>query len=253
MLYVSYCCELGSVRRKNEDLLLIDDEIVQKCSQKEIKNDHFLTVVADGLGGHKAGMKAARTVLECLKQKKPSNRQMIVATLIEAKRELEEIAAKEIISLATALAGIVWKKNEALIFNVGDCRVYKVSPQNIEVLTKDHTLVNELQSIGLKHQNSNILTSSISGGIGIEEFEIFFSSTAIEKGEKLLICSDGFWREFENEIQEIVMSSNILKIFERIKKRKKLSDNVSFIVVEQKLSFVKRVLDFLKKGKNRCE
>ncbi|BAF69306.1 PP2C family protein-serine/threonine phosphatase [Nitratiruptor sp. SB155-2] len=249
MVHITYCSEKGNVRTQNEDYLLIADEITQACSHKNIRNTHFLVAVADGMGGYQEGARAAKTVLEYIQKRKPSNRQMVVATLLEAKEALKKIAAQERISLGTALAGISWHGNKALIFNVGDCRIYKISPQEEKLLSKDHTLAHELQEAGIKNFNSNILTSSISGGMGIEDFEIFFSSTTIEKGNKIVLCSDGFWKEFASQMKQIAFASNILKAFEKAKKGKELCDNVSFVVIEQKGTIIDRLLYFIKENR----
>ena len=249
-LKVYYYTNTGKVRKNNEDALLVQNEIVSEanfdsCKSLEIEAEKILLVVADGMGGHEKGEVAARIVLETIKEQLQTmnDGEDIKRAIHLAKEKLEEYIKEhpEAYGLGCALAGVlVSNSEEAFIFNVGDCRVYRFINNNLRRLSKDHSLVESLLSDGLitpeevrTHPQRNVLTSAVMGDSYNHSLDIYVNSVDISLGGKFLICSDGLWDELEDEEINHLLSEESCceKLVEKLTE-KPLRDNVSFIVFE---------------------
>jgi len=248
---VAYFTNVGSVRKNNEDAILIQDKIIWNKSLNKvyfeyIKNKYIILAVADGMGGHERGEIAAKITLETLKETKPKNSEEIIKAIEEARSKLEMYTKDnpEALGLGTALAGLIVDEGEnGLAFNVGDCRVYKKIGNFLRRLTKDHTLAEELVDRGilseeevLNYPNRNVLTSAIIGDNYQTKMQIYTKEIHVKEGDIYLICSDGFWEAFKNEEMEgFFNSDNIKEITKNIVrglKGKILKDNISFIIAK---------------------
>lgn len=101
------------------------------------------------------------------------------------------------------------------VANVGDSRLYLID-KNITQITRDHSLVEEMIRVGeLKreeartHPDRNVITRAI----GVKEpVRIDFFDMKLEKGDIILLCSDGLTNMVEDrDILKIVKKSGSLK------------------------------------------
>jgi len=238
MYNVVYCSMQGQEREINEDALLVQDTILKEAGTTELDVPYLLAVVADGMGGYAKGELASFTVLDSLRKSKPKDRNELVISLMEAKNRLNEIALKEKIELGTAVAGVLSENGNFAIFNVGDCRVYKITASGeVVAISEDHTLANQLKEFNINDEvlekQKNVLTSAIIGGSENEDFEIFYDNLVLDCNEKLLICSDGFWNTFEGEIRKMVYKRDVIKFVKKNIKYKNMNDDYSFILIEE--------------------
>lgn len=244
-LEVSYATNIGRVRDKNEDALLVDDSVTSEVSMNipqtlSVEKVCFLFAVADGMGGMPCGEVASRLALEYLRNKCPRSEGELRELLQGAKKHLDRYVLEKgrCYSMGTAIAGISLFEGNALIFNVGDCRVYRFR-ESLERLTRDHTEAYELYESGYIdeeeirfHPMRNVLTSAILGGIS-EDFDIFIRTEELSEGDTYLLCSDGLWDELSSlEIEDCLR----LEVDEvgRCLLSKALrggNDNVSFILI----------------------
>ncbi|WP_246540593.1 PP2C family protein-serine/threonine phosphatase [sulfur-oxidizing endosymbiont of Gigantopelta aegis] len=124
---------------------------------------------------------------------------------------------------------------------VGDSRLYIYRNDKLYQITKDHSLVQEMldngeltQDEAVLHPQSNVITRAI----GVEEhLKIDINQFTIQKGDKLLLCSDGLYNELTSEIivaslQEDKTDHIANKLLGEVLLRE-ASDNVSIIVVEK--------------------
>ncbi len=241
---VSYATNVGKLRFRNEDALLVKGKVISGVSMEEPEveelqiDDWVIFAVADGMGGLPCGDVASRLTLEFLSRKSAKSSQEIVDLLKEAKRYLDLFVEEEgrCYGMGTAVAGISTDGRKVIVFNVGDCRVYSIG-NGIRRLTRDHTEAFELYEKGLiredeirNHPLRNVLTSAIIGGYA-EDFKTFTLETEIRSGDTFLICSDGLWDELsEDEIEACLRMKNggwyLLKgALEEGK------DNVSYILI----------------------
>ena len=211
MLWVCYFTHRGFVRENNEDALLIGSLVLQQELMEELEcirleDGSYVFAVADGLGGHRGGEVASRMVLEVLAELKPKDEGSLLRALKEARDKLEKFAREypAYLGLGTAVAGMVTLEEKAIVFNVGDCRVYKIEEGKAQRLTQDHTEAEELIRAGLltpqraKHDpRRNFLTSAIIGSPEFRDFEVFMKRIDF-KGD-YLVCSDGLWEALEDE------------------------------------------------------
>lgn len=200
----------GSVRRQNEDFIYAPQEA-----------GGFFAVVADGMGGHKAGEVASR---------------LVVDTVIEILTPLAQhgLTEEDIKNALSAANKNVWKKaqstpdnkgmgstatiaafcgNEAIIGHVGDSRAYHFCDGSLSQITKDHSYVQMLIDNGyitskqaLNHPNKNVITRSV-GTDDILDIDTF--TVPLKKGDALLLCTDGLSNVVPDELIEAILCRGI--------------------------------------------
>lgn len=193
--------DVGQVRKINQDYLF--------TSENPVGNLPNLFIVADGMGGHNAGDFASRftveNVVEAVKNSKETQKVAIIREAIEqTNRKLIEKAGEkeELAGMGTTIVVCTIEENQACIANVGDSRLY-ILGNDIKQVTKDHSLVEEMVRMGELdpenariHPNKNIITRAIGAG---EEVLVDFFTIPIEKGNRILMCSDGLTNMVEDE------------------------------------------------------
>ena len=226
--------DIGNYREKNEDYFYADSN---------------LFIVADGMGGHRAGEIASKTAVETFvknfyKKIKPENiKQALSFSINSANKEVykKSIAKLECSGMGTTFTCCHIHNDTAYIVHVGDTRLYVKSEDNFKLLTSDHTIVGELYRSGkisyeetFNHPKKNFLTNVL--GIA-ENMEPDFFTAKLKPGSTMLLCSDG--------LNSMLRDSHILKIINKFSssediaqnlvnsaKRKGGLDNITVIVVK---------------------
>ena len=199
--------DVGQVRSQNQDYVYASD--------LPVGNLPNLYIVADGMGGHKAGDTASRytveTLVELLKEsegKDPlatidNNIKLVNTLLLRKAGESEEYNG-----MGTTLVVASIFDNTLRVANVGDSRLYVIQ-DGIRQVTRDHSLVQEMVRMGeiseaeaRNHPDKNIITRAL----GAEKtVDVDFFDLKLEKGCTILMCSDGLSNMVEDEkIQEII-------------------------------------------------
>ncbi len=228
-----YFVSKGKVRCNNEDGVLIDELCVRASMQKpkKIAGVFSKIVVSDGMGGLESGEVATRVLLEHFSESK-------IATKEDIGKIVEQSADSFLENSGCAMAGI--SIDSGLVFNVGDCRVYKKEELFLNRVSKDHSLAQQLIDMGqlseedvIDFEKKNVLTSAVMKN---KKIEIFIKEIKVKKDDIFLICSDGLWGEFEiDELEECFNSDNIEKIGENLfnaLQKKEQKDNISFAIVK---------------------
>lgn len=193
--------DVGQVRKVNQDYLY--------TSENPVGNLPNLFIVADGMGGHNAGDFASRftveNVVEAVKSSKETEKVAIIRDAIEqTNSKLIEKAGEneELAGMGTTIVVCTIEGNQACIANVGDSRLYLLG-DGIKQITKDHSLVEEMVRMGelepenaRLHPNKNIITRAIGAG---DEVSVDFFTIPIERGNRILMCSDGLTNMVEDE------------------------------------------------------
>ncbi len=203
--------EIGYVRNENQDRL--GDSILPAGN---------LYIVADGMGGHQGGALAAeltvRELQRYLSRAKPdiSIEQIITQAFYEANRIVYEQAHSG--DEATAGMGstavlLLINGACARVAHVGDSRAYLFRQSKLQLLTKDHTVVQKMVDAGMltpqeasRHPHASILERAIGNkpDIGVEISEEFI----VQDGDAFLLCSDGISGYVpDEEIEYVVRSS----------------------------------------------
>lgn len=247
----SYFTNTGSFREENEDSLLISDKIVSNISMNSqnsiIFNDgNTIFCVADGMGGAAGGEIAGNTILNCIRKKwtKFQTPDELKGLLYESKSKLNHIIEKkpELSGLGAAIAGIIFKNNQILAFNSGDCRVYRLNGCYFQKVTHDHSIVQILFDTGSinedemrSHKQKHIVTSAIIGDGTSENPDVNTYVLDLRKQDTFFICSDGLWETVPLDIiEELYQQEGFegfsIKILEKCLEFGS-KDNVSFIAI----------------------
>lgn len=168
-----------------------------------------LLVVADGMGGHKAGDFASKFTVEVVKReiagsqsRKPEK--VLHDAIQVANRELIRVASRDVKleGMGTTLVVATVIGDTLYFANIGDSRLYLID-DNIKQLSKDHSLVEEMVRLGgikaedaRNHPDKNIITRAM--GVK-DEAEADFYEFRIKRGDKILMCTDGLSNMVEDE------------------------------------------------------
>lgn len=193
--------DVGRKREINQDYVYVTD--------KPIGPFPNLLVVADGMGGHKAGdfaskytVKVLREELESTSLDKPEEILRNVVTM--ANHELIRAAHTDVKleGMGTTLVAGTVIGNTLYFANVGDSRLYLINDK-IRQLSKDHSLVEEMVRLGgikaeeaKNHPDKNIITRAI--GVK-EDVEADIYEYRLKKGDIILMCTDGLSNMVEDE------------------------------------------------------
>ncbi len=230
--------DIGPVRQKHQDSIMAD-------------GDRGLFIVADGMGGHQGGEVASKLAiqtvskkLESIKKQKTLSSKDIRVACLEANRVIYNEGQKDLSlrGMGTTLCFLTVKEDgKAYIANIGDSRMYMEKEGQMWLLTEDHNFItNQVKTCFLSGDpvpepsaENSVLTRSV-GFFATVEPDIF--EKTVEKGEKYLICSDGFSGFVpEKDIHAILRSRPLQDIPDKcIKKAVECGsdDNISVIVVE---------------------
>lgn len=240
---MEYSCitDIGLYREKNEDSYLA------------IENTYgdFLAIVADGIGGGKAGEVASGELVKYFKPVfEKSGPFACVEDVIsfinyhidKANRYIYDLSLsyRKYSGMGTTLTGMFISKSVALSINVGDSRVYGFDNQNIIQLTKDHSLVNQMLDLGeisideaKNHPKKHYLVKAI----GVFD-KVKSDIKVVDNMDYYLICSDGLYGLLTTEeINNIVYSE--LSIDDKVIELKNLAllnggfDNITIILIKK--------------------
>ena len=193
--------DIGQKRSSNQDYVF--------SSEQPIGNLPNLFIVADGMGGHKAGDYASRYTVETLEKLIRESTLSEPAAIIESAVKqantmlLEEANHhEEMKGMGTTLVICTIHDNVLTVANVGDSRLYLINDK-IRQLSKDHSLVEEMVRLGgikaeeaRNHPDKNIITRAI--GVK-EDVEPDIYEYRLKKGDIILMCTDGLSNMVEDE------------------------------------------------------
>jgi serine/threonine protein phosphatase PrpC len=245
-----YISNLGTVRKNNEDSLLLNDLLV---SERNMQHGDCLIssassqvyAVADGMGGHRKGEVASRTVLEVFRDKYEGicDTTGLADVALSAKTTLNWLAAKDRDSfgMGTTVTGLLVTSGKYFLFHCGDSRLYRLVGRSLERLTKDHSLVQRLFDEGViteeemrSHPQKNILSAALMGDLqsGLPVVDVQEIDPAA--GNTFLLCSDGLWESVgRRDMEECFLpdTNETSCLFDKAMAAG-AGDNVSMIVVK---------------------
>ncbi len=202
--------DIGMFREVNQDYVYASDLPVGKLPN--------LFIVADGMGGHKAGEYASRFTVEVVKDElanstEDSPEAMIRQAITSANQRLLETAKQDskLEGMGTTLVVATVIERTLYFANVGDSRLYLLN-HDIKQVSKDHSLVQEMVRLGgikqedaKNHPDKNIITRAIGAK---EQVEVDFYEYRLKKGDMIIMCTDGLSNMVEDtEILHIVKGS----------------------------------------------
>lgn len=229
----------GRTREMNQDSVF--------TSEKPIGNLPNLFVVADGMGGHKAGDYASKFAVEVILREIAGNQETelpaIMQSAIEAaNRELlaEAETDPRFHGMGTTIVLAAIENSTLWTANVGDSRLYLID-EHIQQITRDHSLVAEMVLKGelskeeaRVHRDKNIITRAV-GVVDHVQADIY--EQELPEGCRVLMCTDGLSNMLaDDEILSIVKSQrDIVETVERLVQAANDNggtDNITAIVIE---------------------
>lgn len=180
--------DVGRVRKQNEDAAWLNEK-------------QGIYVVADGMGGHLAGEVASAMAIDAMKRMAQTHDIASIAVLRETVCAAHEAIyaraceQQNCSGMGTTISAM-WRGGRYMyIAHVGDSRVYRFRRGNLEQITQDHSLVEELVRAGIisreearTHPRRNIITRAL-GTPGENAPDLLAAD--MEKGDLWLLCTDG--------------------------------------------------------------
>ena len=192
---IGYYTDKGKKRTQNEDAI-------------RVLTRHNVFMLADGVGGNRAGEIASNRTLDIVSEYFENNPiealegsdrifryfEDAVDYVNEAIKQMAH-SVPECAGMATTLVFAYVRDRILYIANVGDSRVYFIHGKEIHQITVDHTYVNDLVMMGAitrseaeHHRKKNVITRAI-GANSYNNPDCF--NIYIEPTDRILLCSDG--------------------------------------------------------------
>lgn len=196
--------DIGQIREHNEDN---GGVFVNESGQ-------YFAVVADGMGGHRAGDVASAMAVAHLQEQweqapcvsSPAEAEQWLKVQIAAANERlfrYALSHPECQGMGTTVVGAICAGPFATIAHIGDSRCYLLNQNGIQQLTDDHSLVNELVKSGQiskedaeHHPRKNVLLRALGTEPAVK---VDIKTVSIDDGDMLLLCSDGL----SNKVPEV--------------------------------------------------
>jgi serine/threonine protein phosphatase PrpC len=176
----------GKVRRTNEDAFL---------------DLPPLFVVADGMGGARAGELASRLAIDTFRELEPvdgeTGEDRLRRTILESNRRVLDRAKNDpaTAGMGSTVTAALVDGDRVVLGHVGDSRAYLLRDGALQQLSHDHSLVAELERAGrltreeaAVHPQRSVITRALGAG---PELEVDTSVVQVRDGDVLLLCSDG--------------------------------------------------------------
>lgn len=231
--------DVGMVRSENQDTFYTNEQ--------PLGNLPNLFVVADGMGGHVGGKQASETALQSIVEYIEGSKETNIRVLFEkavqkANSEVfKQANEKSLQGMGTTVVLASLDKDVLSVGNVGDSRLYVVSPGAIKQVTKDHSLVEEMIRMGelerskaRMHPEKNVITRAVGA---TQSCKVDFFQVRLEEEECVLMCSDGLSNMLDDEQIRNIMNSQ-RDVIEKTQKLVEAAnnsggkDNITVIVVE---------------------
>jgi serine/threonine protein phosphatase PrpC len=210
--------EVGMVRSNNQDAAFSFFSTLRSADERP---DFGLFVVADGMGGHHDGEKASAMTVNILAQQVTGtiylpllnddnqNQTPINDALVAAVQKANSEVMANVPDGGTTATAAVIIGDRAYIAHVGDSRLYLITSDSFEQLTRDHSLVQRLIELdqltpeeATEHPQKNVLYRALGQS---ETVEVDVLTRRLPPKSRLLLCSDGLWNLVDSsEIAEVV-------------------------------------------------
>lgn len=193
--------DTGIRREMNQDYLFASDTAVGNLPN--------LYIVADGMGGHKAGEYASRYTVERVVASVARSVGIEPVTILhEAIKKANELLIEESKAdeskrgMGTTIVAATIDDHKMVVANVGDSRLYVIGKE-MKQITRDHSLVGEMVRLGemdeaqaKDHPDKNIITRAVGAA---ETVDVDFFEIELEDGDAVLLCSDGLTNMVDDE------------------------------------------------------
>ena len=230
--------DIGKVRSMNQDYMFYSTEPVGVLPN--------LFIVADGMGGHKAGDYASRLSIEnFVKYVREAGTQIPIRVVDDAIHYVNDLVMDEAeknqdySGMGTTFVAAFIKDGTLFVGNIGDSRLYLID-EDITQVTEDHSYVGAMLRAGeitkeeaLHHPDKNIITRAIGAS---RDPKVDFFEVDLEPGDRILLCTDGLTNMVDDDvILDIIANEYIGDVVDILIEEAKDNggtDNVTAIVIE---------------------
>lgn len=209
---IAYQTDIGQEREDNQDYVGV------------FTNQDQLTfaIVADGIGGHQGGDVASSMAVSHIgyhfeqttfKNPVDAVKWLSDQVQIENGKIIDKSNQfKDLNGMGTTMVAAIFFDDQMVVANIGDSRGYLRRNGELNQLTEDHSLVNELVKRGViteqeakTHPQKNIITRTL--GIS-PDADIDINLYQLESSDQLLLCTDGLSNMVSNQQLDDVLKSN---------------------------------------------
>ncbi len=208
-LLVAVQTDRGLLRPNNEDSIFVDAA-------------QGLAILADGMGGYNGGEVAsnmATTLLAanlgavipaCFSEEmagapQETVRQHILSQVASANYAVYSTALNDprLLGMGTTLLLVWFYDNRMSVAHIGDSRLYRLRDKVFQLLTKDHTVLQEQLDSGMitaQEAHYVVQRSLLTRALGVDsEVEVEIHEHDVREGDILLLCSDGLFDMVDDE------------------------------------------------------
>lgn len=240
MLKTFSITNIGKKRKLNQDFIYTSEQPVGKLPN--------VFIVADGMGGHKAGDYASKvtveTIVEEIRKSEESQAAIVLDHAIRTANALIRKCAEEspdLEGMGTTVVAATCDGDILQVANVGDSRLYIANHREIRQITRDHSLVEEMVRMGgigreeaRNHPDKNIITRAVGADDTIKPD---FFTVKLDYGDTVLMCTDGLTNMLEDEEIRMILEESrdmVEKAEELVKaaNEKGGKDNISVILID---------------------
>ncbi len=217
---ISLFTDIGQKRSNNQDFI----------NKFDNRAGHTLIVLADGMGGHRAGNIASEMTVTDLGREWINTdltdlgqiRDWLVNNIEKVNRRIYELGqTDDFQGMGTTIEALVIIENNVLFAHIGDSRISLIHDGVYTQLTSDHSLVNELVKAGqiteeeaASHPQKNIITQSIGQASPVEPD---LGIQTLGANDYLLVNSDGLTNMISNEAIVAVLTDETKDLDEKAK------------------------------------
>ena len=211
--------DIGLVREQNEDAVASDLTI-------------GLLILADGMGGYRAGEVASEIAVltltaemnEAMRNINANNiyygnampeSEMLIDAVKRANSAIFQVSKEQsqCAGMGTTLVAAVFSNNKLTVGHIGDSRMYRLRAQTLTQLTEDHSLLQEQINAGLITREQAKLSTNknlVTRALGIDEHvELEINEFSVEVHDCYLLCSDGLSDVIDDDfILKILLDAN---------------------------------------------
>jgi len=215
--------------------------------QREENQDAFIAnpesgiwAVADGMGGHADGRVASSMVRDALGAIGPqvnlaASASAVKSALAEVNTYLHSMSLRRVdpVVSGTTLVAVLIHGVHGVCLWAGDSRLYRLRGEELTQLSVDHSEDEERTGTDGLVRRSNVITRAIGGRDDLELEQLSFD---IRVGDRLLLCSDGLYRELSTDsIKELLSTGDAISTAETMIRKVLLgeaADNVTVVVID---------------------
>lgn len=244
-MFICACSDKGKVRDINQDAYYhLDDEQMP------------IFIVADGMGGHKAGEVASNLAISTIrdyyeknKEKMLNEKMFIPKFMNESMEYANEVLFKkssedeEFNGMGTTITMAIIFKDELYVGHVGDSRAYILRNDELIQITQDHSFVGELLRIGsitkeeaFNHPKKNIINRAIGTN---ESVKVDVVTRELEDDDIVLLCTDGLINMVSEEriidtIKNTESTADVCNILANTANELGGIDNITIMIMKNK-------------------